>query len=204
MNLDLHCLQRQGISGFSRTRVKHKRTQNAVLVSMRLFICLHMPPSTRICIKYSSDTPTVDCCCFTGWLPGRHNAEPTNKRNDKCLYLKNTFQHPRSQGFVNVNYLFWDDEFCKRTKRKFRKGFHYLCERPRQEVAIPTTESPATQEGIITCIVLHKVPSSAKKNECFSCFSMNHILRSTHWNCSTDAIPVCTHRIYFYMWYKTL
>ena len=78
-----------------------------------------------------------------GWMPGGLNTEPTNTRNDRCLYLKNSFKHPdTSRGLVNVNYLFWDDEFCKRTKRKFRKGFNYMCEKPRQK-------AEAKEKGIV-------------------------------------------------------
>ena len=80
-------------------------------------------------------------------MPGREKAEPTNANNDKCIYLKNKFRHPGTKQLTDVGYLFWDDEFCRRTKRKFTQGLHYLCERPRQEVAMTTTtEPPFVQE----------------------------------------------------------
>lgn len=84
--------------------------------------------------------------CAIGWLPGNRYAEPTSLRNDKCIYLKNTFKHPDNVELSRVEYLYWDDEICKRTRKKFKQGFHYLCEMPRKQVSMPTTESAYVQE----------------------------------------------------------
>ena len=67
-------------------------------------------------------------------MPNADRSEPTNTPNDKCIYLKNKFKHPGTRELTDVGYLYWDDEFCRRTKRKFVQGLHFLCERPKEEV----------------------------------------------------------------------
>ncbi|XP_045212294.2 uncharacterized protein LOC123563518 [Mercenaria mercenaria] len=74
---------------------------------------------------------------FPGWLPGNKKAEPSGKKSEKCLFLKNSFDHPdKSVGEVNVGYLYWSDDVCLRKKRRMRNGFRYLCERPKEETEV--------------------------------------------------------------------
>ncbi|WAQ97274.1 NETR-like protein [Mya arenaria] len=86
---------------------------------------------------------------FPGWLPGNINAEPSDKRNEKCLYLQSSFAHPdKSVGPQWVGYMFWMDEVCKRTNRRLKSGFRYMCERPREvnETKQSPQEKDVTQE----------------------------------------------------------
>lgn len=69
---------------------------------------------------------------FPGWVPNNRNAEPEDKKKDKCVYLSSMFPHPeRSRGLQDVGYLFWMDDGCKRTRKRLKNGFRYLCEMSR-------------------------------------------------------------------------
>ena len=89
---------------------------------------------------------------FPGWIPGNKMKEPTNKKNTKCIYLKSIFPHPdKSVREKDVEYLFWDDEICKRTSKRLRNGFRFLCERPRyiqdEDIDVDEMENNIEQPG---------------------------------------------------------
>ena len=74
IELDLHCLQRQGISGFSRTRVKHTtviKDKHTIVIKHALVISLR-----RVCVFHHSlfTFPTgIICksCPVIVTLPGK-------------------------------------------------------------------------------------------------------------------------------------
>ena len=79
---------------------------------------------------------------FSGWLPDNKNAEPSDKKNEKCLYLQSAFPHPdKSLGDVEMGYLYWADDVCKRTRKRMKNGFRFLCERPKEEEVIHSTDT---------------------------------------------------------------
>ncbi|KAL4240077.1 zymogen binding [Mactra antiquata] len=120
-----------------RSTSRSRKRRNIIGGGFGLQLTMAGRPSSRLSTSSeSTDTKSIHYYkWFPGWLPSNKLSEPNGKKGDKCLYLRNLFQHPdKSQGFVDMNYLYWDDNVCARKKKKMKNGFRYLCEQPREVI----------------------------------------------------------------------
>ena len=64
-----------------------------------------------------------------GWQPGLENPEPTNKKKERCLFVNSHFEDPTGEE-TDAQGLYWADDLCQRTRKRFANGVRFMCEKP--------------------------------------------------------------------------